>query len=263
MRAKVLPSVMTRQRILLSSTATLILTVISAGRLLADTPPCAANYSTDGKSSETFVMTSQTPQSVAERLPHLLVKAGVTMQWAEPDKGIIKADKLDVKAEPAGDATRVTFRSSRQPAADKETLCRYASLVGSLPVAKGQPVAQDSVLIARLKDDLLKKHQIVQPGPGRGLNNATFSALSVFLDFAVTGVKTSSAKQEYSVSMLLPRSACGIASEDLDDASTGLNGRTAAPRTKPVRLTALLVYEGEGAASHLTDASIVSIESTK
>jgi hypothetical protein len=254
---------MMRQRILFSSATCLVLTVVSAGRLLAEKPPCATNYSTDGTSSETFILTSQTPQSVAQRLPHLLVKAGVTMQWAEPDKGIIKAEKLDVRAETVGEATRVTFRSSHQPAADRETLCRYASLVGNPPIAKAPPLAQDSILIARMKDDLLKKHQIVQPGPGRGLNNATFSALSDFLDFAVTSVKTSSGRQEYSVSMLLPRSACGIASEDLDDASTGLNGRTAAPRTKPVRVTALLVYEGEGAASHLTDASIVSIESTK
>ena len=254
---------MMHQRFLLSSAATLVLTFFSVGRLLADTPPCAANYSTDGKSSQTFVMTSQTPQSVAERLPHLLAKAGVTMQWAEPDKGIIKADKLDVKAETVGEATRVTFRSSAQPVADREILCRYASLVGNPPLAKAPPIAQDSILIARLKDDLLKKHQIAQPGAGRGLNNATFSSVNDFLDFIVTDVKTSSGKQEYGVSMLLPRSACGIAREDMDDASLGLNGRVAAKRTKPVRITALMVYEGEGAASHLTDASIVSIESTK
>ena len=40
-------------------------------------------------------------------------------------------------------------------------------------------------------------------------------------------------------------------------------GSRSEPRTKPVRVEASMVYEGEGAASHLTEASIVTIESTK
>jgi hypothetical protein len=250
-----------RQRTILSSATFLVLTVISSGRLLAGDPPCVTNYSNDGKSAQTFVVTSLTPQAVVERLPRLLVQAGVTMQWTNPSKGVIKAAELDVNAETIGETTRVTFRSTQQPAAQRETLCRYASLVGNPPLAKPQPVAQDSSLIARMKDDLLKRHQIIQPE--RGLNNAVFRTLDDFLEFVITGIKPSSGKQEYEISMLLPRSACGISIEDGEDASLGLSGISAVPRTKPVRVKALLAYEGEGAASHLTDATIVSIESTK
>ena len=252
-----------RQRTILFSAAFLVLTVISSGCLLAGDAPCATNYGTDGKSAETFVLTSLSPQEVVQRLPRLLVQGGVTMEWANPNKGVIKAADLDVNAETIGEATRVTFHSTRQPAADRETLCRYASLVGNPPLPKPQPVAQDPALIARMKDDLLRKHQIIQPVIGRGLNNAVLTTLDDFLDFAVTGIKPSSGKQEYEISILLPRSACGIVSEDAEDASRGFTGTSAAPRTKPVRVKALLVYDGEGAASHLTDATIISIESTK
>jgi hypothetical protein len=251
-----------RQRTIFSSAAFLVLTAISSGRLLAGDAPCVTNYSTDGKSAETFVLTSLTPQAVVQRLPRLLVQAGVTMDWTNPNKGVIKAAELDVNAETIGEATRVTFRSSAEPLADKEALCRYASLVGNPPVAK-VAVAQDAVLIAKMKDDLLKKHQIIQPAIGRGLNNAVFRTLEDFLDFAITGIKPSSGKQEYEISILVPRSACAIAIEDGEDASTGFTGTSPAPRTKPVRVKALLLYNGKGAASHLTDATILSIESTK
>jgi hypothetical protein len=182
------------------------------------------------------------------------------MQWAEPDKGLIKAEGLDVKAERSGDATRVTFTSS--VSADKKTLCSYASLVGSVPVEK-KTVEQDPALIARMKDDLLKKHQIVQPAVGRGLNNAIFSSLDDFLEFVITGIKTSAASKEYEVSILLPRSACAIAVEDLDDSSRGLNGILPETHSKPVRIKVRLVYVTDGAVPHLTDATIISIESTK
>jgi hypothetical protein len=248
-----------RLRIVLRSAAVVLL-ALSAGQLFAEEPPCATNYTTDGKSAATFVLTSLPPQDAIERLPRLLAKAGVTMQWAEPDKGLIKADGLDVKAERSGDATRVTFRSSVP--AGKNALCGYASLVGSVPVEK-KLVEQDAALIARMKDDLLKKHQIVQPAVGSGLNNAIFSSLSDFLEFAITDIKTASASKEYEVSMLLPRSACAIAIEDIDDSSRAMNGILPETRGKPVRVKARLVYVTDGAVPHLTDATIISIESTK
>jgi hypothetical protein len=261
--AEVLSSTMLRQRIPFSATACLIAALVCSHRAFAEEPGCATNYRNDGRSAETFVLTSLTPQAVVERLPWLLVAAGVTMQWAEPARGVIKAEGLDVKAETTGDATRVTFHSSQQPAADKNTLCRYAALVGNPPLAKKPAVAQDPVLIAQIKDDLLKKHQIIQPVAGRGLNNAAFFALSDFLELVVTDMKVEAGKREYEISMLLPRASCGIASEDLADASLGFAGRAPDSRTKPARVGVRLVYEGEGAASHLTEAIITQIESTK
>jgi hypothetical protein len=253
-----------RQRIALCAAACLIATVVSVTGASAEEPACATNYHTDGTSSETFILTSLTPRAVVLRLPRLLVAAGVTMQWAEPAKGIIKAEGLDVKAETTGEATRVTFRSSQQPAADKNTLCRYAELVGNPPVAKESSVIpQDPTLIARMKDDLLKRHQIIQPAVGKGLNNAAFLSLGDFLDFVITDMKVAAGKQEYEISMLLPRTSCGIASEDLDDSALIMTGKLPDPRTKPARVGARLVYEGEGAASHLTEAIITHIESTK
>ena len=43
-----------------------------------------------------------------------------------------------------------------------------------------------------------------------------FSSPSNFLQFAVTDIKASPAKKEYKVSMLLPRSICAIAREDME-----------------------------------------------
>src|ERR1019366_9291307 len=153
--------------------------------------------------------------------------------------------------------------SHLQPLADRKTLCKYASLAGSPPEAKNPPAAQDPALIERMKDDLLKWHAIVQPG-GAGLNNVQFTSPSNFLQFGVTDIKASPGKKEYKVSMLLPRTICTIAHEDMDDLSMGFGGNGSAElRTKPVRVEASMIYEGEGKASHLTDASIVTIESTK
>ncbi|HEX3071628.1 MAG TPA: hypothetical protein VHX14_23905 [Thermoanaerobaculia bacterium] len=244
---------------ILRSAATLLL-AFSAGQLFAQEPPCATNYTSDGKSSTTFVLTTLTPQATVERLPSLLGKAGVVMEWSVPDKGLIQADGLDVHTEKSGDATRVTFHSPAN--ADKKTLCSYASLVGGVPVKK-KAVAQDAALIARMKDDLLKKHQIMQPVVGGGLNHATFSSMNDFLEFAVTDIKTSSASKEYEVSMLVPRSAGSIASEDLDDSSLILRGIQPDKRTKPVRIEARLVYVTDGATTQLSDATIISIASTK
>jgi hypothetical protein len=255
---------MMRLRAPLASAASFIVIAICAGRLAAAETACELNYKTDGATSETSVLTSLRPEAVVERLPWLLAKAGVAIHWTQPAKGIIEAEGLDVKAEKSGDATRVTFRSHLQPPADRKTLCGYASLAGSPPEPKKAPVAQDPALIERMKDDLLKKHDIMQQ-TGKGLNNVLFSSPSDFLQFAVTDIKGSPGKQEYKVSMLLPRTICSIAREDMEDLSIGFSGGSAATerRTKPVRVEASMVYEGKGAASHLTDASIVTIESTK
>src|SRR5436309_2664333 len=115
---------MVYRRILLSAIACLL-----AAAVFAAEPDCATNYRTDGSATETSVVTGLTPKAVIEGLPRKLAAAGASMHWANPEKGILKAEGLDVKAEVSGNITRVTFRSSA--AADKGTLCRYASLVGN------------------------------------------------------------------------------------------------------------------------------------
>src|SRR5438477_11401197 len=115
---------MLARQLVLSAAACLV-----AAAVLAEEPECATNYRSDSASAETFVLTSLTPQAVIERLPRKLNAAGAAMEWAEPDKGTLKAGALAVNAEVSGNVTRVTFHSS--PAADKLTLCRYATLVGN------------------------------------------------------------------------------------------------------------------------------------
>ncbi len=243
------------RRIALSAAACLI-----AAALFAEEPECATNYRPDGKSSETFVLTSLTPKAVIERLPRMLVAGDASMQWSDPEKGILKAEGLDVKAEATGNVTRVTFRSST--GADRTTLCRYASLVGNPPLP---PVPQDPALIAQMKDDLIRKHQIVQPGGSPSLNStATFASLSDFLELEIKSVKQLAGdKRQYELSMLLPRAACSIASEDMADGSAGFGGRDTKPRTKPVRVEATLIYTNGGGTWHLAEATISHIESTK
>lgn len=247
---------MLARRIVLSATACLF-----AVSLFAEEPECATNYRSDGSSSETFVLTSLAPQAVIEFLPRKLNAAGATMEWTEPEKGILKAGTLDVKAEAAGKDTRVTFHSST--AADKAALCRFATLVGNPPEPPAAAVVQDPALIAQMKDELLKKHQIIQPDVGRGLNNAMFRSLDDFLEFTIKSFKQVDDKRQYAVSMLLPRAACGVAVEDIDDATTILGGKDAGTRTKPVRVEALLIYAQKDGAWRLSDATISHLESVK
>src|SRR3954470_12801616 len=248
---------MLARKLILSAAACLL-----AAAVYAEEPECATNYKSDATSAETSVLTSLAPSMVIERLPRKLNAAGATMEWAEPEKGTLKAGPLSVKAETSAGATRVTFHAS--PAADKATLCRYAALVGNPPKAPEVVPPQDPGLIAQIKDDLLKRHQIIEPVIGRGLNNAAFRSLEDFLEFTITRITDlPDGKREYAVSMLLPRDACGIASEDLDDGSYILNGHTPAPRTKPVRAEATLIYAKDGAAWKLGDAFIRHIESVK
>lgn len=241
---------MSYRRIALAAAACLV-----AATLVAEEPECAANYRSDGKSAETFVLTSLTPSAVIERLPRMLIAAGASMRWSDPAKGSLKAEGLDVNAEPSGNATRVTFRLAT--GGDKTALCRYASLVGNPPAP---PFPQDPALIARMKDDLIKKHQLFQPLANGMANDATFASLTDFLELTIKSAKDLPGdKRQYELSMLLPRSACTVAGEDAADITTGFGGMVAAPRTKPVRVEATLVYEN----LHLTEATISNIESTK
>ena len=245
------------RRLVFSTAACLI-----ASAVLADEPECASNYKSDATSSETSVLTVLAPKAVIEALPYKLAAAGATMEWSEPAKGILKAGSLDVKAEASGNVTRVTFHSS--PAADKATLCRYATLVGNPPVPPAPPVPQDPALIAQMKEDLLKKNVIVQPGVSRGLNHATFRSLDDFLQFAVTGIKNPSTdKREYNISIQMPPYSCAIASEDLDISTSAMLGQRELQRTKPVRVEATLIYANDSAGWKLTDAFITHIESVK
>ena len=233
-----------------------------AAAVLADEPECAVNYKSDATSAETSVLTALAPKAVIEMLPRKLAAAGAPMDWAQPAKGVLKAGSLDVKAEASGSVTRVIFHTS--PAADKATLCRYATLVGNPPLPPAPPVPQDAALIAQIKDDLLRKHQLVQPGVTQGLNNVTFRSLDDFLQFVITGIKNVSAdKREYTVELQTPRAVSMIASEDLEDGGQAMIGAHESHRTKPARVDATLIYEKNGAAWKLTDAFITHIESVK
>lgn len=244
-------------RIVLSAAACLI-----ASAVLADDPECASKYKSDATSSETSVLTVLAPKAVIEALPYKLAAAGAAMEWSNPEKGLIKAGPLDVKAVASGTVTRVIFHAS--PAADKATLCRYAMLVGNPPLPPGPPVPQDPALIAQLKNDLRLQHQIVQPGATHGLNFATFRSLDDFLGFVITGIKDlPNDKREYNVSIQMPTYSCGIASEDLDITSMAGLGRLETQRTKPVRVEATLQYEKNSAGWKFTDAFITHIESMK
>jgi hypothetical protein len=237
-------------------------TCLIAAAVLADEPECAVNYKSDATSAETSVLTALAPKAVIEMLPRKLAAAGAQMDWAQPTKGILKAGSLDVKAETSGNVTRVIFHTS--PAADKETLCRYATLVGNPPLPPAPPVPQDAALIAKMKDDLLRKHYLVQPGATLGLNNVTLRSLDDFLQFAITGIKSvSDDKREYTVELQSPRVVSMIASDDLDDSSMAMMGQSEAHRTKPARVDATLIYAKDGAAWKLTDAFITHIESVK
>jgi hypothetical protein len=230
--------------------------------VLGAEPECATNYHADGKSAQTFVLTSLTPQTVIERLPGLLVAEGVAMDTSQPEKGILNAEGLDVKAETAGDATRVTFRSS--VGANQALLCRYAGLVGNPPKPRKARPPQDPALIAKLKNDLIRKHQIVENDKGRGLNHAELESEEVFLEFEIEDLKqVDDTKFEYDLSMLLPAAACLISKEDSGLASNGFIGKDTPQRTKPVRVAATMIYTKTGSSSRLTDAFITRIESVK
>jgi hypothetical protein len=245
------------RRLLLPTAALLI-----ASAVLADEPECASNYKAAATSSETSVLTVLAPKAVIEALPYKLAAAGAAMEWSNPEKGVLKAGSLDVRAEASGTVTRVTFHTS--PAADKATLCRYATLVGNPPLPPAPAVPQDPALIAQMKDDLLKKHEIVQPGVTRGLNHATFQSSADFLQFAVTAIKDpSNDKREYTVSIQMPPYACAIASEDLNISTLAMLGQRETQRTKPVRVEATLMYAKDGTGWKLIDAFITHIESMK
>jgi hypothetical protein len=230
--------------------------------VLAGEPECAVNYKSDATSAETSVLTALAPTAVIEMLPHKLAGAGASMDWSMPAKGILKAGPLDVRAEASGTVTRVTFHTS--PAAGKETLCRYATLVGNPPLPPAPPVPQDAALIAKMKNDLRMQHEIVQPGASHGLNKALFLSLDDFLQFVIVGMKDlPNGKREYSVFIQMPPYSCGIASEDLDITAAAGLGQREGQRTKPAQVEANLIYEKDGPAWKLTDAFITHIESAK
>jgi hypothetical protein len=245
------------RRIVFSTAACLL-----ASAVLAAEPECAANYKSDATSAQTSVLTVLAPAAVIEALPYKLARAGATMEWSEPAKGVLKAGSLDVKAEASGSVTRVTFRAA--PAADRATLCRYATLVGNPPPPAGPPVPQDPALIAQIKDDLLKKHQLVQPDIGSGINHVSFRTVDDFLEFTITAVKDlPDDKREYTVSMLLPREISSIAGEDMDDLGEMMAGGRPQARTKPARVIATLTYAKNGAGWKLADGFITRIGTAK
>jgi hypothetical protein len=256
-REEVLSVAMLIRRILFSTAACLL-----ASAVLADEPECATNYKSDATSAETSVLTALAPAAVIDALPFKLAAAGAPMEWSNPSKGVIKAGSLDVKAAASGKVTRVTFHSS--PAADKATLCRYATLVGNPPLPPEPPVPQDPALIARMKNDLRLEHQIMQPEIGGGINHVTFQSLEDFLEFTITGIKDlPDDKREYRVTMVVPRERCSIAAEDLNDVSMGFVGRIPKARTNPGRADATMIYAKDGAGWKFINVFITHLESVK
>jgi len=248
---------MLARKLILSAAACLV-----AAAVFAEEPECANNYKSDGSSAETSVLTTLAPNVVIERLPRKLAAAGASMQSSEPDKGTLTAAGLTVKAAASDKVTRVTFHSS--PAADKATLCRYAALVGNPPPPPKPEVPQDPALIAKMKDDLIKKHEIIRIDNSHGLNHASFRGLEDFLEFKISGItETAPGKRQYEVSMLLPRDACGVVIEDIADSSVGLLGNDAGYRRKPVHIDATLLYTIKDGTLVLDDATIVNIASIK
>jgi len=232
-----------------------------AAAALGQEPDCAVTFQADGKTSQVFFMTALNPQAVVARLPRLLIAAGLTMQWSDPAKGTLKADGLEVKAEQAGRATRVTFLSS--VGADKDVLCRYAGFVGSPASEMPPPVPQDPSLIAQMKTDLLKKQKVLQADTGYGPSTVTFHSQDDFADFKITAVKETADERRYEISVLLPSEACILARENVDDAAAGFGGATETPKTQPVRASVSLTYRSDAGVWHLADAAISHIERTK
>ena len=126
-------------------------------------------------------------------------------------------------------------------------------------------MAQDPVLIAQIKEDLIKLHRIVQENANGGVNTATLSSRDDFLELTIKGAKELAGdKRQTDVSMLLPRAACTLSGEDVEDGIAGFAGRAVRPRrTKPVRVEASLIYQKTGNAWQLADVTISHIESTK
>ena len=244
------------QRIAISCTICLI-AVVAFG----EDPDCAASYRAAGKTSQASFMTALDPRAVVLRLPRLLIAAGLTMQTSELEKGLLHAEGLEVKAELAGNATRVTFYSS--VGADKDLLCRYAGLVGSPASAMPPPVQQDPALIARMKGDLLKKQKIAEPDTGIGPSTVTFHSLSDFTDFKIASMKETADKRLYEISIILPHEACVLASEIVETIAAGFGGKVVPPRTEPVRADVSLVYVKDADAWRLGDATISRIARTE
>jgi len=235
--------------------------LLIAHALHAEDSECARNYHSTGTGSETFVTTGLTPHEVTQKLPQLLAGAGAEMQWADAAKSLIKAATLEVQSSASGATTIVTFRSSA--GADNAALCRFAALVPPVPKPVVLP-PQDPQLIAQIKNDLLIKHELVQPGPTIGLNHVRFRSGKDILSLVISAIRPPTATaREYDVTLLVERAACAIADEDLDDTSGQFVGAGSPVRTKPARVDATLVYMKEGAAWQLTDATITHIESIK
>ncbi|MGH9418790.1 MAG: hypothetical protein ACRD3J_02355 [Thermoanaerobaculia bacterium] len=245
------------KRIVLSAAACLFAAALSGAE-----PECTTNYHSDGKSSETFVVTVLSPKAVIERLPKPLFAEGVTMDTSQPEKGILNAEGLDVMAVASGEVTRVTFHSS--VAANRDVLCRYAALVGNPPVPRKPLPPQDPALIAKLENDLIRWHQLVQLDKGAGLNSAMLASEEEFLKFEIEDIKqVGDNKLQYNLSMQLPRSVCKLATEDGPLVSDQFRGIETPPRTKPVQVDVTLIYTKTGNATRLSEAFITRIESTK
>jgi len=110
---------------------------------------------------------------------------------------------------------------------------------------------------ASIRADLLARHEI-----GRDNNRASFRSEADFLEFAILATRPiASNMREYQISMLLPHDNCQIATEDMEDVATGFAGERPGPRTRPVRVEAILHYTSEHGVWKITGADITRLHS--
>ena len=171
-----------------------------------------------------------------ERLPRKLAAAGAPMRMSQPAKGTLKAGGLDVKAEVNGNVTRVTFPPRSPPTKRLFAVTDRSSAIRLGPKAAGRAGCGAHRADEGRSDQETSDHpeRLVQR-----LDWAKFTIDRRFSRVRITDIKNiAEGKRQYEISMLLPRSICGIAREDIADASQGLLGKNQQVRTKPVRVDA-------------------------
>jgi hypothetical protein len=167
-------------------------------------------------------------------------------------------DRIAAASNPRFDLTADAIRALEGRHVEK-------SVIGAMVTRSGSAMALDhgGRSIADIREDLLRKHEIVQQST-QGLSHVRFRSEADFLALDVLNATSFGANGVvYRVSMLVPADASNVASEALDDVATAMTGSDHVDRTKPARVEATLIYTHDGPLWHLTDANITHIETTK
>ena len=132
-----------------------------------------------------------------------------------------------------------------------------AAMVQRAGAATLSPANADNRSPAQIRADLLARGEI-----GKDNNRAAFPSDASFLEFAVISSRPIARNiREYTVSMLLPRDSCVIATEDISEVAAGFAGEHPGTHTKPVRVEAVLQYTNEGGVPKMTGAEIDRMQS--